>query len=290
MPMTAICCFVTFGMISLSRLTVWWVLHRTYSVLAVDPNSCQVQLDSDLDTRGTSEWRLDGQPVSVSCPDQCVASITPPHSVSVDAVLEQVQFLPSVDDICQEFVSLWGPRWQKQNDLSPDHWHRVLNFAAAHLPSGHFDLPPLSLQSWRTALKHFRPRAARGPDGFALADLRHMPDSLALELLDFLSSILKLGFKFGLISGSWALFAGSRSPITCMGLRDTDRLSFSPLFIDVGVGCGPGSSSVTSRMSCQTPLWVSCPAERPLTSGGSLKLWLNFPVRAGRSFVGFLPT
>ena len=165
------------------------VLHRTHTVLAWDPASQQVHFDSELDTRGTSEWRLDGQPVTISSPDHCVAVVQPSDPVSVDAELEQVQYLSSVDDIGSEFVCLWGPRWQKHQDLSPDQWHRVLGFANAYLPHGHFDLPPLSLQSWKQALKHSRPRAARGPDGFALADLRNMPDCLSLELLQFLSSI-----------------------------------------------------------------------------------------------------
>ena len=165
------------------------LVHRTHFVIAQDPDSCLVQLDSPLDTRGYSEWRLDGQPVHVSCPDQCIASIQPAQLVSVDAELEQTQFLSSVEDICHEFVCLWGPRWQKHRSLPPGSWDRILNFAAAFLPTGHFDLPPLCLISWKAALKRFKPRAARGPDGFALADLRNMPDGLTSELLLFLSTI-----------------------------------------------------------------------------------------------------
>ena len=40
------------------------------------------------------------------------------------------------------------------------------------------------MDMWRCAVQQFRPKAARGPDGFSRCDLRHMPDSFTWELLE----------------------------------------------------------------------------------------------------------
>ncbi|CAE7294281.1 unnamed protein product [Symbiodinium sp. CCMP2592] len=253
------------------------VVHRTHTVLATEADTGQVQLDSDLDTRGSSEWRLDGQPVVISSPDQCVATISPSISVSVDAELEQIQYLSSVEDICHEFVCLWEPRWRKHHNLPPDHWHRVLNFAAAYLPTGHFDLQPLCLQSWKAAIKHFRPRAARGPDGYALADLQHMPDSLTTELLDFLSSIEAgaqvwpdqwlLGFVCGLKKPNNVQGAEGYRPIVLLsivyrcwsGLRARQLLRhFKKIMPATALGFLPGRETTDFWWQLEALIELSC--------------------------------
>ncbi|CAE7233097.1 unnamed protein product, partial [Symbiodinium necroappetens] len=185
----------------------------------------QVQLDSDLDTRGTSEWRLDGQPVFLASPDHCVATISPPKRIPVDAELEQ--------------------------DLPSEHWNRVINFAAVHLPTG--------------------------PDGFALADLRNMPDSLAVELLSFLSSIEAgvqvwpeqwlLGFVCGLKKPNGALGADGYRPIVLLsivyrcwsGLRARQLLKhFKDVMPATALGFLPGRETTDFWWQLEAIVELSC--------------------------------
>ena len=50
-------------------------------------------------------------------------------------------------------------------------------------------LPVLAVASWRAAVTRFKPRAARGPDGFAKADLQMMSDQRVEQRLDLLKAV-----------------------------------------------------------------------------------------------------
>ena len=164
------------------------VLRKELAVLEVDESTSQIHVDAPVDTRGSSLWTLDGQPVDVNVvSSQCC--VVRGVSLSSATELEQVQTLSSVADLVSEFNAFWGPRWQRHADCAPEAWQRALDFAAAHLPTGDFELQPLTLHMWTKALKRFRPWAARGPDGFAAQDLKALPDCLSLQLVDFLNAL-----------------------------------------------------------------------------------------------------
>ena len=80
-------------------------------------------------------------------------------------------------------------RWQRHAGLSPSDWQRVFAFSSAFLPQCPLSLDDITLPQRRAAVRRFKPRAARGPDGFARQDLVGMTDSQVLELLDFLRSV-----------------------------------------------------------------------------------------------------
>ena len=140
------------------------VLKHHFEVLDVDESTSQIHIDSPADSRGFSSWSLDGQPVEVDLLSSQCCVIHGASSLSTSAELEQVQTLSSVADLVSEFGQLWSPRWQKHASCAPEDWQRVLGFAAAHLPTGAFQLPGLTIPMWRHALRRFKPWAARGPD------------------------------------------------------------------------------------------------------------------------------
>ena len=51
------------------------------------------------------------------------------------------------------------------------------------LPRFEFKFEDISVELWLQAVRRFRPRAARGPDGFAKQDLLLMPHSMIREML-----------------------------------------------------------------------------------------------------------
>ncbi|CAE7241535.1 aquIMA [Symbiodinium microadriaticum] len=164
-------------------------LKRSYCVLAVDPPTCSVHLDSKIETRGCSQWQLDGCTVQVKVVAEDVCSITDCPALHADAELEQTVVLSSASDVQSEFENLWSQFWQRHADPTQVDWSRVTAFAEAYLPRGQLSLPPISLEQWRGALRRFKPQAARGPDGFARLDLLNMSDAHASQLLDFLTDI-----------------------------------------------------------------------------------------------------
>ena len=65
-------------------------------------------------------------------------------------------------------------------------WSRITGFFAAHVPRLHFELPQISVQDWRRALRKYKQHAARGVDGFSHHDLQQMPDPWVERLLHLL--------------------------------------------------------------------------------------------------------
>ena len=165
------------------------VLNHCYTVVAVDSDSRAIHVDCPLDTRGHSSWLLDDCPCLVKEINGHDCVVTAPSPPEVDSELKQALVLTDISHIHDEFVSLWHPRWNQLASFSREAWERLVSFAKAHLPPGNFELPPITVGQWRQMIARFKPRAAKGPDGFAKADLVHMKDGQVLQLLGFLQEI-----------------------------------------------------------------------------------------------------
>ena len=159
--------------------------RRSHAILATAPSGVQVHVEGPLDLRGSSAWAIDGEPVDlISCEDNVCTFASPVSPVGLE--LEQLQTLSSVADVHSEFVSVWAARWQQHTSAD---WSRFLNFVRAFLPSRPFDLPDIDASMWSRALRRFKPRAARGPDGWARDDLLKLPPQRTAELLRLLRAI-----------------------------------------------------------------------------------------------------
>ncbi|CAE7562454.1 unnamed protein product [Symbiodinium microadriaticum] len=164
-------------------------LRKSYAILAVDTSTCQAHLDKDIDQRGCSHWHLDGCPVQVTSVLGDVCCIPDCSEMHAEAELEQTIVLSSAEHVQSEFEKLWSSFWKRFACPNDQDWSRIAQFVRAFLPQGHLELPRITLQQWRAALKRFKPRAARGADGFAAADLLNMSDAHTLQLLGFLRGI-----------------------------------------------------------------------------------------------------
>ncbi|CAE7399060.1 Pol [Symbiodinium necroappetens] len=257
-------------------------VRREYAILATDSPSAQLHVERPLDLRGHSTWAVDGASVAVQTAEADVCTLACAVSESCHE-LEQVQILSSVTDLHDEFVSLWAPRWQQHANASPSDWQRFLDFAAAYLPRHQFDLPDIDVQTWNKALKRFRPRAARGPDGWAKADLINLPPPRTAELLCFLRSLelegrpwpkqLVVGFVCLLSKGNGRLDANGYRPIclfsivyrTWAGIRARQVLSILRSIVPEGLfGFIPGREAAE--------LWYSVQLEVELSILGGTRL------------------
>ena len=164
-------------------------LRRSYGILAVDESTGRVHLDATIEDRGCSFWQLDGCAVQVADVSGDVCRLVDCPNVPTDAELEQHTMLSSARHVQQEFERLWASYWSRHDSLSDADWSPIVAFAQAFLPSAKLELAPLTLPEWRRAIKRFKPRAARGPDGLAKLDLQHMSDAHAAQLVSFLNGI-----------------------------------------------------------------------------------------------------
>ena len=89
------------------------VLRHTHPVIAIDPDTQQVFLETNVEARGCSTWHVDGQPVSVQVVQPNVLQINGDVPLVADLELEQTQVLSSTAGLHHEFVSFWRPRWNR---------------------------------------------------------------------------------------------------------------------------------------------------------------------------------
>ncbi|CAE7655752.1 unnamed protein product [Symbiodinium sp. CCMP2456] len=272
-------------------------VRREYAILATDPESAQLHVERPLDQRGNSTWAIDGVPVQVQSVEDDMCTLSSPVSTS-SLELEQVQTLSSVADIHVEFTSLWAPRWQQHAAASASDWQRFLDFASAYLPRHSFDLPDIDPQTWKMALRRFKPRAARGPDGWARADLLAMPAARTAELLLFLRSLeldgrpwpkqLVVGFVCLLCKGNGRLDAEGFRPIclfsiiyrTWAGIRARQVLAAVKHLVPEGLfGFVPGHEPAELWYSVQLEVELSVLADTRLLglSTDAIKCFNNLP-------------
>ena len=167
------------------------VNHRTYTVIATEPSERLLHVDRPLDFTGSSEWRIEGQPVTVEGVAADVCRVSGSSDLVADCELEQLQYVSSTADVQAEFVQFWTSRWNKS--VCPDQWKRILDFTRAFLPRLACPLSPVTPAVWQAAVKRYKPRAARGSDGYSRDDLLHMPLPRTQELLDLLHDVEQSG-------------------------------------------------------------------------------------------------
>ena len=163
--------------------------QRIYTVLEVDPDSLQVHIEPAVDDRGASSWTLEGEPCQVAAIEGHLCSIQAASKPVEGQELLQQQILTDSSDIHHEFARHWAAKWQKHAQVDKQFWRRAMDFCAAFLPACTFELPSLDVDGWYHALKRYKPRAARGIDGFAKQDLERMTRSQVADLVAFLTRI-----------------------------------------------------------------------------------------------------
>ena len=162
------------------------VLKRNYTVLGVDASANLVHLDSDIHTADSSQWALQGLPAIVQVETVDTAKVECDYLLCAGQVLEQEIFVTDLDRVQQELVSLWQPRWNTAV-LSQEETTRISAFVRAFVPAGSLPFRPITVHDWTSALRRYRPRAAKGPDGVAIQDLRSLHPRLTQQLVGWLN-------------------------------------------------------------------------------------------------------
>ena len=257
-------------------------VNNTHAILAVEPDANLAHLDPPADFRGYSTWHLDGTPVQVAQVTAEVCRVEGEVELVEDAELVQTQILASSCEVQQEFVSLWKSRWQKHQGLGPEDWTRVLDFSRHYMPRGCLDLAPISVSQWLRQVRRYKPRAARGPDGWSKLDLLHTPRPKIQELLAVLHRIesgevawpeqLLVGFVIALAKANNRLDVQGFRPIclfsiiyrTWSGIRAGQLLQWMSGFLDPDtMGFLPRRTATDMWMLIQSDLGLCLQGQAP---------------------------
>eukprot|EP00435_Cladocopium_sp_Y103_P073834 s627_g45.t1 len=198
--------------------------EEVYTILAIDVEGHQIQLDKHVQTKFDSVWYHDQHLLSITgvSADLCTVSSVE-HLVPGDELVQRY-FLTDTNDVLSAFAEHWKPRWNSLAQVSDHDWQRITGFARHYMLQLHFDWRPLDEVTWRKTVKRFKPRAARGPDGFSKEDLTCMPTSFLSALLQMLHAVettdvawptqLAFGTVLGLSKCDNAHLEGQYRPIT----------------------------------------------------------------------------
>lgn len=155
------------------------------AITVVSTADCVVKVPHPFPDSNALVWTLQGEPARVAASGDIGH-----YTVESDLVLATGQTLAcqemitSTDIIHDRLSQLWSPRWNKHVDTPPEVWAQVCQYASSTLPVGSVNLPPITVQNFRQAVKSFKATAATGPCGWTRNDLAHMTEPQIQSVLD----------------------------------------------------------------------------------------------------------
>ena len=167
--------------------TVWE--EKTFTVLAVNPEDGMMHISGPALASPHSSWTIDGIPVHITAMDGDLITPAGECQATPGSTICQRTHHDTVPAVHEQLSQLWTPRWLSSGPPSQDDLLRITSFCTAYLPPGKLIFEDISIAQWRRALKRFKQHAAKGADGYMLADLTHMTDQHISFLLSMLHSI-----------------------------------------------------------------------------------------------------
>ena len=99
-------------------------------------------------------------------------------------IVRQERYLGSLTELFRAFGDAWSRRWLK-HEVQPDvRWEAILEGVCGVPPEDCMQCLPISLATWRQAVRDKHPRTSAGPDGISRLDLLAMPDDLTILVID----------------------------------------------------------------------------------------------------------
>ena len=198
--------------------------EQCYTILAVDMESNQVQLDKPVQFLHDSVWMHQSHMIKITAYDGDLCTVSDPDIFEAGDEIIQRAFITDSDEVLKTLEAHWRPRWSAMAQASESDWQRITQFAKVYMAKHHFTWQPISRSQWRHTAKQFRAKAARGPDGFDRCDLQLMPDAFVDSFLGLVTSIemedtpwpqqLTFGTVVGLAKHDHAHEEGHYRPIT----------------------------------------------------------------------------
>eukprot|EP00435_Cladocopium_sp_Y103_P031943 s1553_g8.t1 len=162
---------------------------QTCTVLAMDSETGEVHLDSNVSCDGHSTWTFEGQRISVRQINEVVIQLQPVVPLEHGDVLVHTQTISSTTELHQQLLDFWRPTWCALESVPAETWQRVTAFFQHYVPSLPCALGDITVDQWRRALRRYKPSAARGVDGVSHLDLLALPPAWTQRLLDLLHLI-----------------------------------------------------------------------------------------------------
>ena len=161
----------------------------TFKVIAIKVETKGILFSKPVPADVQGQWFFKGQPLAVHGSIEELLILDDLPEIAPGDCLDFHHHTVTTDQVHQHLLAFWQPRWNCAALPDGELWTRMTNFVKAFMPRLPLTLPPLTVETWRQALKRFKPQAARGADGWARLDLLNMSNFHTARLLEILTAI-----------------------------------------------------------------------------------------------------
>lgn len=91
--------------------------------------------------------------------------------------------------ILDSFAQAWGPRWMKLSHVVPGQWDQISDFLVHTVRPIAWNCQPWNVARFQQAVKHKKPRAAKGPDGVSQPDLCALPPAACQAMVSLFQTV-----------------------------------------------------------------------------------------------------
>ena len=186
--------------------------------------------------------------------------------------------------ILARFAKVWQARWMKHHHVQSGHWDQICGFLDRTAPSVSWTCAPWTVDRFRQAVRHKKPRAAKGPDGVAQPDLCALPVAACETLVEFYRQVEQGAAWPTQMASGFVTSLAMPMPVRWMSLD----LWWSTVW---PTGCGPLKGPVTlcdPLSTCSLAVFkVGSQIARPNQSGLNWQLCWKQPTPMGKLSMDF---
>lgn len=148
------------------------------TILEVTDDDCSITVDALKPWQSDRPFLAGGRVRhAIHCEHDCLW-LDSVDGISVGDQVSQTICKGSTAELAQEFLTTWGARWKRHDDVSADRWQTILQFAQDKLPRGSLPWVPLDVDALADCISRKKLTTSAGLDGVSIADLRMMPRSV----------------------------------------------------------------------------------------------------------------
>ena len=151
---------------------------------------------------------VEGRVVEVVVHHEDQVWLTAVDGIQPGHVLTQERAISSDEAILARFSQVWKDRWNKHSHVQPGQWDQICGFLERTAKPIQWSSTPWDVARFQQAVRHKKPKAARGPDGVSQPDLMALPETACEALLGIYRAVERgAGWPIQMASGFVASLA-----------------------------------------------------------------------------------
>lgn len=132
---------------------------------------------------------VNGQVIEVVAHSEDQVWVTSVDGLEAGMILTQERAVASDAAILERFAAVWSSRWMKHSHVLPGQWDQICGFLEKTAKPIQWTCAPWTAARFQQAVRHKKPKAAKGPDGVSQPDLASLPLEGCQVFADIFSAV-----------------------------------------------------------------------------------------------------